>query len=388
MSRAIAMQDADAGECLLPAMEPLDTTTIWQKASKVDVLLVAIPSIVPLAAFLNYENILHLVTWFIDVGPGDWLAVDGGQEQVARLQPTINGVVLPAISIALGTLSATTISSLRDRQIQIRACIHKESCLLDSLLSATMTIFAGRLRREEMKEALMLLSGYAQRLIDESSLSSSAAFRALERSGASDSELRSYIRLLHRSPPIRNAVNSNGQPVAFHEGGLAGYAPSDAPSDAQPSRMPHPSAARASTAPVEDVIEPRFFDGIQFNAQINTKELSLIRADRLALLQTTFPSIHWLSMALLGASIVVCFLIETDEKALQFLDLLQLRMLFTILIGSLSGILAICLDLNDPFSGSFRVTPSAQQLGVIRALVQGELACVQSAEAEENQRSS
>ena len=65
--------------------------------------------------------------------------------------------------------------------------------------------------------------------------------------------------------------------------------------------------------------------------------------------------------------------------ALQFLDMLQLRVIFTILIGSLTGIASICIDLNDPFRGSFRITQSATQLYVLRDLMLDELAelCVQ-----------
>ena len=46
-----------------------------------------------------------------------------------------------------------------------------------------------------------------------------------------------------------------------------------------------------------------------------TQKGMLLRSERLALLQTTFPPIHWASMALLGGSIVVAFLIESDEQA-------------------------------------------------------------------------
>ena len=88
----------------------------------------------------------------------------------------------------------------------------------------------------------------------------------------------------------------------------------------------------------------------------------MVRSSRLALLQTSFPTIHWVCMGLLGASIVMLFLIETDEQALQFLDLLQLRAILTVLIGALTGIASICIDLNDPFRGSFRITQSAAQL--------------------------
>jgi len=263
----------------------------------------------------------------------------------------------------------------------MRACLHKEACLIDSVLSATTTVFNGRLRQEELQQALALLSAYITRLIDESTVATEMA--TLQLTGASDTELRSFLRLFHRSPPIRNAVDLEGRPLPFHEAALAGFPPHEALSaDVSPSpplarAAAHASAThrldtQATAAPVEHAVEPRFLDGIQFNCQINVKELLFLRSERLALLQTTFPLVHWMSMVLLGASIVGCFLITTDEKALQFLDFLQLRLLFTILVGALSGITSICIDMNDPYSGSFRITPSAAQLYVIRAMVEAE----------------
>ena len=85
-----------------------------------DVALALLPFVPPVFAFNLYDDVLSLITWAIDNAPGNWVAVDGGKAQVELLTPTINGVILPAISIALGTLSATTISSLRDRQIALR----------------------------------------------------------------------------------------------------------------------------------------------------------------------------------------------------------------------------------------------------------------------------
>ena len=94
-----------------------------------DLVLTTLPIVVPLLAFNGYDEVLSFISWAIDSGPGNWLAVDGGKEQVTLLQPSINGVILPAISIALGTLSATTISSLRDRQISLRECLHRPAKL-------------------------------------------------------------------------------------------------------------------------------------------------------------------------------------------------------------------------------------------------------------------
>lgn len=281
----------------------------WQFDSALALLPVAIPCL----AFTGYDEVLSFTTWAIDNGPGNWAAVDGGKEQVELLKPTINGVILPAISIALGTLSATTIGSLRSRQISLRGALHKEACLLDMLFSAALTVFDGRRREDERQPALMLLQAYSSRLISEST--ASIDFDDIAKSGAVDSEMRTFIRLLHRSPPIRDSVDKRGVPLAFHEGGLAGFT-----REASTEFHAPPASSEASHADlslVEYAIEPRTFDATAFNAQINAKELMMVRSERLALLQTSFPPIHWACMVLLGGSIVLCFLLETDEKALQ-----------------------------------------------------------------------
>ena len=51
----------------------------------------------------------------------------------------------------------------------------------------------------------------------------------------------------------------------------------------------------------------------------------MLRGERLALLLTTFPVTHWLTLCLAGSSIVVAFLVESDDQSLLFLDRLQLR---------------------------------------------------------------
>ena len=84
--------------------------------------------------------------------------------------------------------------------------------------------------------------------------------------------------------------------------------------------------------------------------------------------------LHWLTQALLGGSILLAFLVESDDQALLFLDQLQLRLMFTILVGALTGIGVILYDLNDPFQGTFQITPAASQLYVIRDILDEEMA--------------
>jgi hypothetical protein len=51
---------------------------------------------------------------------GVGVMVDGNAFAATLLRPTVNGVVVPTLSIALGTLLATTVNVLRDRQVEHR----------------------------------------------------------------------------------------------------------------------------------------------------------------------------------------------------------------------------------------------------------------------------
>lgn len=275
------------------------------------------------------------------------------------IQPMMNGIVLPTVSFALGTLSAATITSLRQRQVTIRACLNKEACLIDLMLSVLETIFAGPARTTERRQAIGLLRAYTNRLMCESRREND--LHALEREGATESELRSLGRLLHRSPAIREGV--------FHEAGLAGY---PTVTDGTVDALQH--ARQDSGA----VLEPRFFVTTEFSSQAILKDLLTLRSERVALLTTTFPPSHWLTICLAGFSILVAFLVESDDQALLFLDRLQLRVMFALLVGALSGIGIILHDLNEPFRGPFRITPAITQLYDIRRTIDDSLSMDQS----------
>ena len=61
-------------------------------------------------------------------------------------------------------------------------------------------------------------------------------------------------------------------------------------------------------------IEPRFFVTTEFQAQALMNQLLQLRSERLALLLTTFPLTHWLTIGLAGCSILVAFLVESDSQ--------------------------------------------------------------------------
>lgn len=47
--------------------------------------------------------------------------------------------------------------------------------------------------------------------------------------------------------------------------------------------------------------------------------------------------------------------------------------MFTLLVGSLSGIGIILFELNDPFRGPYRITPSTSHLVAVRAYLDESL---------------
>ena len=58
----------------------------------------------------------------------------------------------------------------------------------------------------------------------------------------------------------------------------------------------------------------------------------------------------------------MAFLIESNQEVLQFLNSLQLRFLFALIVAVCSGTATLCLDLTDPFRGRFSVVTATSQI--------------------------
>ena len=350
--------------CLVPPQD--------EALSKYSTLRLLLPLALPIAALVGYDEVIGSVTWLVDTfSPGEWIAVDGGKTQVEAIVPTMNGIVVPTLSFALSTLAATTIGSLRQRQVALRTCLNKEAANVDMLVSVLECIFDGPHRTEERREALLLLREYTSRLIGESRHGlDEGDLERLEREGAANSELRALLRLLHRSPGHRSGI--------FHEAGLVtDYTPPELLQAQGVSTAPQ--LHEALPTPME-YDEPRFFITTEFQSQTIVRELLGLRAERLALLLTTFPPTNWLTIALARVSIHIAFLVESDDQALLFLDRLQLRLMFALLVGALSGIGIILYELNDPFRGPYRITPSTSHLVSVRTALDESL-CAEAEDA-------
>ena len=103
-------------------------------------------------------------------------------------------------------------------------------------------------------------------------------------------------------------------------------------------------------------------DPLIFYLPETLRQIDYNRSTRMANLLTSYPVQHWIIISMLYFSVLLCFLEESDGAAVQFLGGVQLRGLFTILVGVSSAIGSLLIDLNDPFRGNFTIKQSTDQL--------------------------
>jgi len=289
------------------------------KQDRFFIMLSVAPSLI---AFLLWEDISLFVATFLDQFGAIGRAVDGQMFATNLLRPTITGVVVPVISIALATLVSTTVNVLRARQVELRALVNKESCELRLLRRAVFGMFGTRQHASRRARALALLCGYAEQLERESTVGAVDALEELQLSGGIGvNELDRLAAMLH---------------------GVDGAA-----------------ASRQGSVGVADGI---------------ILSLNGHRSDRVALLLSVFPFIHWGVLVALSLSVIATFLLVSNQQVLQYLNSVQLRSLFAILVGVCSGTATLCLDLADPFRGSFSIAEASTQLEDLRICLREDVA--------------
>ena len=83
--------------------------------------------------------------------------------------------------------------------------------------------------------------------------------------------------------------------------------------------------------------------------------LSSGRQQRVTSLQTTFPPLHYGTITTLSLAILFVFLIETDRPVILFTNNFQLRLVWGLLVGTITAIYCIGIDLSYPFVGTYCV---------------------------------
>ena len=273
----------------------------------------------PFVGFLSYPLLATAVRDFID-SRNTFQAVDGNAFAAELLRPTVNGVLVPCCAIILGTLLATTVNVLRNRQVEMRSCISKEACELRLLRRAIFGMFGTAQHARRRKLALAHMREYTVQCVKETRAFAFDELALVEERGGSVSvnQLEEISAMLH---------------------GIDGAA-----------------ACR---------------DFSVGSAQATLQSLNGLRSDRLASLLSGFPVVHWLILGLLSSSLVLLFLIDSNQDVLQYLNSLQLRLLFAILLTTFCATAGLCLDLADPFRGSTTINTAGAQF---RYLKQGSLA--------------
>lgn len=112
-----------------------------RKYSTESLLVVGVPAVSPFLAFFSFEYFAKAYSAFSEMlSSNKWVAVDGGAYQAKIIAPAINGLVVPAIALLFATLTSTTITTLRQRQVDVRKAINMEAgelraveCLLDAI---------------------------------------------------------------------------------------------------------------------------------------------------------------------------------------------------------------------------------------------------------------
>lgn len=111
------------------------------------------------------------------------------------------------------------------------------------------------------------------------------------------------------------------------------------------------------------------------------------RVHRITALQSIYPPLHYAILLVLALSECLAFLIETDQELLVFLNVVQLKLLWSMLVGTFVACFAVVVDLRAPFSGSYQISASVDQLHTIKLTLQASrLLLAQKKQQEENRR--
>jgi len=280
-------------------------------------------AIVPcLLAFFFWDEISLFLSQYIDAHGVLGSTPDGGAAfAVNILRPTITGVLVPVISIALATLVSTTVNVLRQRQVDLRAFVNKEACEIRLLRRVVFGMFGTRQHAGRRARALTLLCGYVEQLMKESEVGAIEELKEIQLSGGiAENELERLSAMLHG--------------------------------------IPGASASRQGSVGFADDLS-----------------LSLIahRSERVALLLSVFPTVHWGILIGLSLSICMTFLLVSNQQVLQYLNSIQLRFMFATIVGVLASTATLCWDLSDPFSGSYSIEGASTQLADVRVCLREDV---------------
>jgi hypothetical protein len=292
---------------------------------KFDPYLVLIPLLCNVLAFTSFhavEDTYELMYEMFAKAMGvNFKFVDGGNIQAQMISPTLNGIVLPTASLLFSTMVSNTIGTLRGRIQDIKMCLNKEAADIFKL-STLIDLYPD--------------NGYFNKMTKQT-------VPSLQK------QCKQYLRLYTE------------QLIAESQDGYDHDSP-DMTSQVQGQELYRTIQYYAACANEKESIPPHVLD----DSLTLIDRLDGSRMTRMTLLRAPYPVLHYMILSVLATAIIFAFLMQTNQDLLQFMNDVQLTLLWTMLVGALSLIGLVIYDLNGPFRGSYRVTNAIRQLSSIR----------------------
>jgi len=208
----------------------------------------------------------------------------------------LNGPVVTSIAILFGTLVATTISRLVDRNINIRKTL------------VTIT--------EQVRMAQLLVNSFPEPYQGEGRKLLESYMSKMCHHVVSDSVTIATMRSITEADQLVLMLHKMAKDKSFDNDGLA-------------------------------IAEAYGVMG----------DLAVHRAELIAAIQTKLPRYHYANLATLAMSICLIFLAESDPNLVNFSAGPQLAFAWAILIGTFSMLAIVIYDLSSPLVGIMRVSP-------------------------------
>lgn len=259
------------------------------------VAILTAPALMAAAAFTFYADTSKAFHFLVDAASRHtWAPVDGGAYLTDLITPALNGPVTGVISILFGTLVSTTIGNLYNRQATLSRVL---ADLVDSIRMAGLHV---EFFPEPYKtQAKAKLNDFLHAIFEQT-----AAGDISPESLRSRKEMGQLITLFHQL-----------------------------------------SADETVKVP-----------GNVLDAAYSTiNEIIKLRSSLISTYENRFPVWHYGNLSVLASAICIIFLVLTDRTALNFLGGFQLRMCWSMLIGTFAMLGVVIYDLNTPLSGVFKV---------------------------------
>jgi len=273
------------------------------------ILVVVGPVTMAALAFNTYKATAEHFHSFVDYASGHtWSAVDGGAYLTDLITPALTGPVASFISLLFGTLTSMTVGNLYNRQAAMATLLGE--CLEDLRL---MELHISKLPTEKYRnKGKRLIQAYAVLLADIFEQGDLPTAQLKQRREASRRLLEQNMDLLH-----------------------------------------HVSGDES----VADVLNGRAID----EAYATLNRLIHARSSLITNFENSFPIWHYGNLCVLASAILFIFLVLTDKTALLFLGGFQLKLCWSMLIGTFTMLALVVYDLNSPLSGVFQVVKPEQR---------------------------